>query len=61
MNNMDALLETGRRLAMQMSSENPDLFSNVIRQMEEAGVNVPRNNPSNNPDNNQPQPPPPSS
>ncbi|XP_058059111.1 small glutamine-rich tetratricopeptide repeat-containing protein beta-like [Anopheles bellator] len=58
MNNMDALLETGRRLAMQMSSENPDLFSNVIRQMEQAGVNVPRNNPSNNPDGNQPQPPP---
>uniref|UniRef100_A0A182IZV0 SGTA homodimerisation domain-containing protein n=1 Tax=Anopheles atroparvus TaxID=41427 RepID=A0A182IZV0_ANOAO len=62
MNNMDALLDTGRRLAQQMSSQNPDLFSNVLRQMEEAGVNLPRNNPPN-PDGsgNPPQPPPPSS
>lgn len=62
MNNMDALLETGRRLAMQMSSENPELFNNVARQMEQAGINLPRNNPPNPDGSSQPpQPPPPSS
>lgn len=60
MNNVDALLETGRQLAMQMSSQNPDVFANVIRQMEQSGVN-PSGGPApgnNNPDDNS-QPPPP--
>lgn len=35
MNNVDALLETGRQLAMQMSSENPELFSQLRQQMME--------------------------
>lgn len=60
MHNMDALLETGRRLAMQMSSENPELFNNVARQMDQAGINLPRNNPPN-PDGDQPPPPQPPS
>lgn len=33
MNNVDALLETGRQLAMQMSSENPELFASIRQQM----------------------------
>ena len=33
MNNVDALLETGRQLAMQMSNENPELFSRLRQQM----------------------------
>lgn len=33
MNNVDALLETGRQLAMQMSSENPELFAQIRQQM----------------------------
>jgi len=33
MNNVDALLETGRQLAMQMSNENPDLFAQIRQQM----------------------------
>ena len=33
MNNVDALLETGRQLAMQMSNENPELFSQLRQQM----------------------------
>lgn len=37
MNNVDALLETGRQLAMQMSSENPELFQTLRRQMEGQG------------------------
>uniref|UniRef100_A0A182K5Q7 SGTA homodimerisation domain-containing protein n=1 Tax=Anopheles christyi TaxID=43041 RepID=A0A182K5Q7_9DIPT len=57
MNNMDAMLETGRRLAMQMSSENPELFNNVARQMEQTGINLPRNNPQNPDGNPPPQPP----
>lgn len=66
MNNVDALLETGRQLAMQMSSQNPDVFANVIRQMEASGVNPTTgattggNNTDNGADNNQPPPPPPS-
>lgn len=35
MNNVDALLETGRQLAMQMSNENPELFAQIRRQMED--------------------------
>jgi small glutamine-rich tetratricopeptide repeat-containing protein alpha len=35
MNNVDALLETGRQLAMQMSNENPELFAQIRQQMEE--------------------------
>lgn len=62
MNNVDALLETGRHLASQMSTQNPDVFANIIRHMEESGV-VPQN--SNAPEanqndgNNDNQPPPP--
>lgn len=33
MNNVDALLETGRQLAMQMSNENPELFAQIRNQM----------------------------
>lgn len=33
MNNVDALLETGRQLAMQMSNENPELFAQIRTQM----------------------------
>lgn len=33
MNNVDALLETGRQLAMRMSNENPELFSQIREQM----------------------------
>lgn len=33
MNNVDALLETGRQLAMQMSNENPELFASIRQQM----------------------------
>lgn len=59
MNNVDALLETGRQLAMQMSSQNPDVFANVIRQMEQTGVVPPGNTPgaNQNDDNNQNPPP----
>lgn len=64
MNNVDALLETGRQLAMQMSSQNPDVFANVIRQMEQTGVVPPGSTPDanqngGNNDNQQPPPPPP--
>lgn len=39
MNNVDALLETGRQLAMNMARENPELFSQIREQMEtQAGV-----------------------
>lgn len=34
LNNVDALLETGRQLAMQMSNENPELFAQIRQQME---------------------------
>lgn len=63
MNNVDALLETGRQLAMQMSSQNPDVFANVIRQMEQSGVNpsdAGSGSGNNADDNNQPPPPAPS-
>lgn len=33
MNNVDALLETGRQLAMRMSNENPELFAQIRQQM----------------------------
>lgn len=59
MNNVDALLETGRQLAMQMSSQNPDVFANVIRQMEQSGGppgSGPAPDGSNPDDNNQPPP-----
>uniref|UniRef100_A0A023EQZ7 Putative small glutamine-rich tetratricopeptide repeat tpr-containing protein n=1 Tax=Aedes albopictus TaxID=7160 RepID=A0A023EQZ7_AEDAL len=48
MNNVDALLETGRQLAMQMSNQNPDVFANVIRQMEQSGVVPPGSTPGAN-------------
>lgn len=56
MNNVDALLETGRHLAMQMNNENPDLFQQIRRQMEDQVG--PGGNPEN-PDSQDPQPPPP--
>lgn len=62
MNNVDALLETGRNLATQMSTQNPDVFANILRQMEESGVhrNIPGVNLNDgNQDNQQPPPPPP--
>ncbi|KAG5670909.1 hypothetical protein PVAND_001138 [Polypedilum vanderplanki] len=37
MQNVDALLETGRQLAMQMSNENPELFAQIRQQMEAQG------------------------
>lgn len=65
MNNVDALLETGRQLAMQMSTQNPDVFANVIRQMEQTGVvppgsNAPGANQNGGGNDNQQPPPPPS-
>lgn len=64
MNNVDALLESGRQLAMQMSQQNPDVFANVIRQMEQSGVATPGSTPGanqnggdgNNDDQQQPPP-----
>ncbi|XP_062535977.1 small glutamine-rich tetratricopeptide repeat-containing protein beta [Armigeres subalbatus] len=63
MNNMDALMETGRQLAVQMSNQNPDVFANVLRQMEQTGVAPPGSNPGANQNggegnNDQQQPPP---
>uniref|UniRef100_U5EPN8 Putative hsp70-interacting protein n=1 Tax=Corethrella appendiculata TaxID=1370023 RepID=U5EPN8_9DIPT len=57
MNNVDALLETGRQLAMQMSSENPQIFENVIRQMEQSGVSTNTQQNNDNSNNNNQQPP----
>jgi small glutamine-rich tetratricopeptide repeat-containing protein alpha len=37
MNNVDALLETGRQLAMNMARENPELFTQIRQQMESQG------------------------
>lgn len=48
MQNVDALMETGRQLAMQMTSQNPDVFANVIRQMEQSGVVPPGSTPGAN-------------
>lgn len=47
MNNVDALLETGRQLAMQMSNENPELFAQIRRQMEEQAEGGSAENESN--------------
>lgn len=55
MNNVDALLETGRQLAMQMSNQNPDVFANVIRQMEQGGVVTPGGAPDGSEPGNQSQ------
>lgn len=54
MNNVDALLETGRQLAMRMSNENPELFSQIRQQMmdQNGGGNDP-----NMPDGGNPPPP----
>lgn len=46
MNNVDALLETGRQLAMNMANQNPELFAQIRQQMEEQG-GVPGSDPSN--------------
>lgn len=35
MNNVDALLETGRQLAMNMANQNPELFAQIRQQMED--------------------------
>ncbi|XP_055638500.1 small glutamine-rich tetratricopeptide repeat-containing protein beta-like [Toxorhynchites rutilus septentrionalis] len=74
MDNVDALLETGRQLAMQMSNQNPDVFANVIRQMEQGGggggfpangngaapnATAPDNNQNSNGNNDNAQQPPP--
>ncbi|XP_058812862.1 small glutamine-rich tetratricopeptide repeat-containing protein beta-like [Topomyia yanbarensis] len=68
MNNVDALLETGRQMAMQMNSQNPDMFANVLRQMEQNGQFPPpggapegEGNNQNNGDNSDNQKPPPAS
>ncbi|XP_055540602.1 small glutamine-rich tetratricopeptide repeat-containing protein beta-like [Wyeomyia smithii] len=66
MNNLDALFETGRQLAVQMSNQNPDALASVLRQMEQSGVLPPEgappnpdgNNESEGNGDNQPQPPP---
>lgn len=63
MNNVDALMETGRQLAMQMSTQNPDLFTSALRQMEQSGIVPPGSNPGANQNgsegnNDQQQPPP---
>jgi small glutamine-rich tetratricopeptide repeat-containing protein alpha len=54
MNNVDALLETGRQLAMQMSNENPELFAQIRQQMmdpnAEGGDGNNPSEPSSNPD-----------
>lgn len=61
MNNVDALLETGRQLAMQMSSQNPDVFANVMRQMQQTAGTPPGSTPNaanqNGSNNGNDQPP----
>lgn len=48
MNNVDALLETGRQLAMQMSNENPELFAQIRQQMmDQGGPGAEGGNPEN--------------
>ena len=60
MNNVDALLETGRQLAMQMSNENPELFAQIRQQMEDQSGGMPESenpdNPNPNPNQDKPQP-----
>lgn len=41
MNNMDAILETGRQLAEQMNQENPELFAQLRGQMMNQGEGGP--------------------
>lgn len=55
MNNVDALLETGRQLAMQMSSENPELFAQIRQQMMDQNEGGEGDNNPNEP-NVQPEP-----
>lgn len=55
MNNVDALLETGRQLAMRMSNENPELFSQIRQQMMDQNGGI---DPTN-PDGTDPPPQPP--
>lgn len=55
MNNVDALLETGRQLAMNMANQNPELFAQIRQQMEEQAGNNPGNP---NPDDPQGEPKP---
>lgn len=43
MNNVDALLETGRQLAMNMANQNPELFAQIRQQMEEQAGSDPSN------------------
>ncbi len=52
MNNVDALLETGRQLAMNMANQNPELFAQIRQQMEDQtgpGPNDPTNDPQGEP------------
>jgi small glutamine-rich tetratricopeptide repeat-containing protein alpha len=50
MNNVDALLETGRQLAMNMANQNPELFAQIRQQMEDqAGVGGDPSNPNADP------------
>lgn len=53
MNNVDALLETGRQLAMQMSNENPELFAQIRQQMEDQAGGLEGENPNPNPNENE--------
>ncbi|XP_063707185.1 small glutamine-rich tetratricopeptide repeat-containing protein alpha-like [Culicoides brevitarsis] len=48
MQNVDSLVETGRQLAQNLASQNPDLIANIRRQLD----------PDNNSSNNDNQPPP---
>jgi small glutamine-rich tetratricopeptide repeat-containing protein alpha len=56
MNNVDALLETGRQLAMRMSNENPELFAQIRQQMMDQNGD-PINPDGNEQDPNNPPPP----
>jgi small glutamine-rich tetratricopeptide repeat-containing protein alpha len=58
MNNVDALLETGRQLAMQMSNENPELFAQIRNQMMDQQGGEGGSDGSGNPSdpNNKPEP-----
>lgn len=49
MNNVDALLETGRQLAMNMARENPELFTQIRQQMESQGGTFDPTDPNNQP------------
>lgn len=54
MNNVDALLETGRQLAMRMSNENPELFASIREQMMNQNGGVDPGMPDGMPDGSNP-------